>query len=88
MRSLSKSGKVFFLKKFLSKFSASIQNNPHEARNILLQNPQLAYALLQAISRVLNLYLNIFCKIFPQICNFFYGCDANSRPRGCNENVA
>ncbi|THD20821.1 Cleavage stimulation factor subunit [Fasciola hepatica] len=25
-----------------------IQNNPNEARNILLQNPQLAYALLQA----------------------------------------
>merc|ERR1711981_861698 len=25
-----------------------IQNNPHEARNMLLQNPQLAYALLQA----------------------------------------
>ena len=25
-----------------------VQNNPHEARNMLLQNPQLAYALLQA----------------------------------------
>ncbi|XP_042903294.1 cleavage stimulation factor subunit 2 isoform X2 [Parasteatoda tepidariorum] len=25
-----------------------IENNPHEARNLLLQNPQLAYALLQA----------------------------------------
>ncbi len=25
-----------------------IQNNPAEARNMLLQNPQLAYALLQA----------------------------------------
>merc|ERR1712110_335471 len=25
-----------------------ITNNPHEARNMLLQNPQLAYALLQA----------------------------------------
>lgn len=25
-----------------------IQNNPHEARTMLLQNPQLAYALLQA----------------------------------------
>lgn len=24
------------------------QNNPTEARNMLLQNPQLAYALLQA----------------------------------------
>jgi len=26
-----------------------IQNNPVEARNMLLQNPQLAYALLQAL---------------------------------------
>lgn len=26
-----------------------IQNNPIEARNMLLQNPQLAYALLQAL---------------------------------------
>ena len=25
-----------------------IQNNPEEARHMLLQNPQLAYALLQA----------------------------------------
>lgn len=25
-----------------------IENNPQEARNLLLQNPQLAYALLQA----------------------------------------
>lgn len=25
-----------------------IQNNPHEARQMLIQNPQLAYALLQA----------------------------------------
>lgn len=27
----------------------AIQNNPHEAREMLLQNPQLAYALLQAL---------------------------------------
>ena len=26
-----------------------IQSNPHEARNMLMQNPQLAYALLQAL---------------------------------------
>ena len=25
-----------------------VQNSPQEARNMLLQNPQLAYALLQA----------------------------------------
>ena len=26
-----------------------VQNNPNEARQMLLQNPQLAYALLQAL---------------------------------------
>lgn len=33
-----------------------IQNNPHEARTMLLQNPQLAYALLQAqvVMRILD----------------------------------
>lgn len=33
-----------------------IQNNPHEARQMLLQNPQLAYALLQAqvVMRILD----------------------------------
>ena len=33
-----------------------IQNNPVEARNMLLQNPQLAYALLQAqvVMRIVN----------------------------------
>ena len=29
-------------------FQICIQNNPEEARQMLLQNPQLAYALLQA----------------------------------------
>ena len=29
-------------------FQLCIQNNPEEARHMLLQNPQLAYALLQA----------------------------------------
>ena len=33
-----------------------IQNNPQEARNMLLQNPQLAYALLQA--QVVMRYIN------------------------------
>ena len=31
-----------------SHFQLCIQNNPNEARNMLLENPQLAYALLQA----------------------------------------
>uniref|UniRef100_A0A8C6TAR1 Cleavage stimulation factor subunit 2 tau variant n=1 Tax=Neogobius melanostomus TaxID=47308 RepID=A0A8C6TAR1_9GOBI len=36
---------VFFL---LFTFALCVQNSPQEARNMLLQNPQLAYALLQA----------------------------------------
>lgn len=32
----------------MKQMKACIQNNPQEARNMLLQNPQLAYALLQA----------------------------------------
>jgi len=32
----------------MQQMKACIQNNPHEARTMLLQNPQLAYALLQA----------------------------------------
>merc|ERR1711981_694908 len=32
----------------MKEMKACVQNNPHEARNMLLQNPQLAYALLQA----------------------------------------
>jgi len=33
---------------YLHLLQMCIQNNPNEARNMLLQNPQLAYALLQA----------------------------------------
>ena len=36
------------LQKIVFFFQLCIQNNPTEARNMLLQNPQLAYALLQA----------------------------------------
>lgn len=32
----------------MQQMKTCIQNNPHEARTMLLQNPQLAYALLQA----------------------------------------
>ena len=32
----------------MQQIKTCIQNNPHEARTMLLQNPQLAYALLQA----------------------------------------
>ena len=32
----------------MKQMKVCIQNNPNEARNMLLQNPQLAYALLQA----------------------------------------
>ena len=50
---LKKKKKIFrrILTGFLFVFTMMqlcIQNNPNEARNMLLQNPQLAYALLQA----------------------------------------
>ena len=32
----------------MQQIKTCIQNNPHEARTMLLQNPQLAYAVLQA----------------------------------------
>ena len=34
--------------RLMQQMKMCIQNNPHEARTMLLQNPQLAYALLQA----------------------------------------
>lgn len=37
---------LFFI--FLFSVQLCVQNSPQEARNMLLQNPQLAYALLQA----------------------------------------
>lgn len=37
-----------FNKQVISSIFLFLQNNPNEARNMLLQNPQLAYALLQA----------------------------------------
>lgn len=46
-----------------------IQNNPNEARNLLLQNPQLAYALLQAqvVMRIVDpqVALNILNRSNP-----------------------
>ncbi|XP_067674179.1 cleavage stimulation factor subunit 2-like [Haliotis asinina] len=49
-----------------------IQNNPNEARNMLLQNPQLAYALLQA---------QIVMKIVdPQVALAMLYRDANQVP--------
>lgn len=46
-----------------------IQNNPNEARNLLLQNPQLAYALLQAqvVMRIVDpqVALNILNRANP-----------------------
>jgi cleavage stimulation factor subunit 2 len=40
----------------LSLFQLCIQNNPEEARQMLLQNPQLSYALLQAqvVMKIVN----------------------------------
>ena len=48
-----------------------IQNNPNEARNMLLQNPQLAYALLQAqiVMKIVDpqvalVYWSLMCVIW------------------------
>ena len=38
-----------------------VRNNPAEARTMLMNNPQLAYALLQAL---VNMVLDIFLYIF------------------------
>lgn len=37
-----------FLTSLIFSVQLCVQNSPQEARNMLLQNPQLAYALLQA----------------------------------------
>lgn len=44
------------LYELMKQMKMCIQNNPNEARNMLLQNPQLAYALLQAqvIMRIID----------------------------------
>lgn len=39
---------VYNIKVLLFSVQLCVQNSPQEARNMLLQNPQLAYALLQA----------------------------------------
>lgn len=40
-----------------------VQNSPQEARNMLLQNPQLAYALLQAqvVMRIVDPEIALVC---------------------------
>lgn len=37
-----------------------VHNNPNEAKNLLMSNPQLAYALLQVLRHYL--FLNVFLK--------------------------
>lgn len=55
-----------------------IQNNPTEARNMLLQNPQLAYALLQA---------QIVMKIIePQVAMAMLHRDSNQIPPASTDN--
>ena len=44
-----------------------IMNNPQEARSMLNQNPQLAYALLQA--QVVMRSVNVFCATDKKMCN-------------------
>lgn len=44
-----------------------VQNSPQEARNMLLQNPQLAYALLQAqvVMRIVDPEIALVCPLLP-----------------------
>lgn len=48
-----------------------IQNNPHEARQMLIQNPQLAYALLQAqvVMRIIDPATAVVSKILTYFEN-------------------
>lgn len=48
MQSLVSYFKILFGQKKYFSLQLCVQNSPQEARNMLLQNPQLAYALLQA----------------------------------------
>lgn len=45
-----------------------VQNSPQEARNMLLQNPQLAYALLQAqvVMRIVDPEIALVCHSLPR----------------------
>lgn len=45
-----------------------VQNSPQEARNMLLQNPQLAYALLQAqvVMRIVDPEIALVCPFLPR----------------------
>ena len=47
-----------------------IQNNPEEARQMLLQNPQLSYALLQAqvVMKIVNPEIAQVCEWLKQNC--------------------
>lgn len=58
---------------FNTKFSQiCIQNNPEEARQMLLQNPQLAYALLQA-----QVVMKIVDPVIAQVGFLLYPSDCN-----------
>ena len=51
-----------------------VQNSPQEARNMLLQNPQLAYALLQAqvVMRIVDPEIALVREAGLRIKRFFY----------------
>merc|ERR1719150_2932623 len=61
----------------MKQMKACIQNNPQEARVMLNQNPQLAYALLQAqvVMRIIDpeLAVNMLHKAPPKPPNFAMG---------------
>ena len=51
-----------------------VQNSPQEARNMLLQNPQLAYALLQAqvVMRIVDPEIALVCPLLPHLGSVGY----------------
>lgn len=56
----------------MKQMKACIQNNPSEARQMLLLNPQLAYALLQSM-----VVMRIVDPQTAVVIYFFYLCDTN-----------
>lgn len=64
-----------------------IQNNPHEARQMLLQNPQLSYALLQAqvVMRILDpsqavVKFNL-CNLCQYLTHFHFRHSSSNRTK-------
>lgn len=64
----------FLMPNFRFLFQMCIQNNPTEARNMLLQNPQLAYALLQAqiVMKIVDPQVAMVNSLMLGLLSFFW----------------